>query len=198
MEAKRAGGAPDGAPAVEDVGIVEGLDVAGASKVVDAVDAPAASGEAAKGRDGSCFAASGFAASGVAASALRLSATEAADYVETTESSMTSVSVTPNDRATIHAETAVPDAVEMRAGMSRSGALAAESSGSSAGEPRLLDQMRDTIRVLHYSIRTEQTYLDWVRRYIRFHRLRHPRELDSPGPHRDANAAPGAGHRCEP
>ena len=44
-------------------------------------------------------------------------------------------------------------------------------------QPRLLDKMRDKIRVKHYSIRTEQTYLDWVRRYIRFHGLRHPREL---------------------
>ena len=44
-------------------------------------------------------------------------------------------------------------------------------------QPRLLDKMRDKIRVKHYSIGTEQTYLDWVRRYIRFHGLRHPREL---------------------
>ena len=43
--------------------------------------------------------------------------------------------------------------------------------------PRLLDQLRDKIRVKHYSIRTEQAYLDWVRRYIRFHERRHPREL---------------------
>ncbi len=42
---------------------------------------------------------------------------------------------------------------------------------------RLLDQIRDKIRVKHYSIRTEQAYLDWVRRYIRFHDRRHPREL---------------------
>ena len=43
--------------------------------------------------------------------------------------------------------------------------------------PRLLDRVRDRIRVKHYSIRTEQSYLDWVRRYIRFHGLRHPSEL---------------------
>ena len=35
--------------------------------------------------------------------------------------------------------------------------------------PKLLDQVRDKLRVKHYSIRTEQTYLDWIKRYIFFH-----------------------------
>lgn len=39
---------------------------------------------------------------------------------------------------------------------------------------RLLDQVRDRIRFKHYSIRTEQAYVDWIRRYIRFHGNRHP------------------------
>jgi len=43
--------------------------------------------------------------------------------------------------------------------------------------PRLLDQMREHIRLRHYSLRTERSYLDWVRRYIRFHGLKHPRDL---------------------
>src|SRR5215831_11444198 len=47
----------------------------------------------------------------------------------------------------------------------------------SATPPRLLDQMREHIRLRHYSLRTERTYLDWVRRYVRFHGLKHPREL---------------------
>jgi Phage integrase, N-terminal SAM-like domain len=42
---------------------------------------------------------------------------------------------------------------------------------------RLLDQVRARIRVLHYSIRTEQTHVDWIKRYIRFYDKRHPREL---------------------
>jgi integron integrase len=46
-----------------------------------------------------------------------------------------------------------------------------------AQPPKLLDQMRTVIRMLHYSIRTEATYVDWVRRFIRFHELRHPREM---------------------
>ena len=43
--------------------------------------------------------------------------------------------------------------------------------------PRLLDQLRDKIRVKHYSIRTESAYVDWTRRFILFHGKRHPREL---------------------
>ncbi len=42
---------------------------------------------------------------------------------------------------------------------------------------RLLDQVRDRIRFRHYSIRTEQAYVDWIRRFILFHGKRHPREM---------------------
>ena len=41
-------------------------------------------------------------------------------------------------------------------------------------QPRLLDQIRDRIRLKHYSIRTEQAYLDWARRFILFHGKRRP------------------------
>ncbi len=44
-------------------------------------------------------------------------------------------------------------------------------------QPRLLDQFRDRIRVRHYSIRTEQAYCQWVKRYILFHNKRHPNEM---------------------
>ncbi|KKW67536.1 integrase [Lampropedia cohaerens] len=43
--------------------------------------------------------------------------------------------------------------------------------------PRLLDQLRASIRTKHYSIRTEQAYVDWVRRFILFHGKRHPAEM---------------------
>jgi hypothetical protein len=43
--------------------------------------------------------------------------------------------------------------------------------------PRLLDRVRDRIRVKHYSIRTEQAYVDWIKRFIRFHGKRHPVDL---------------------
>lgn len=42
---------------------------------------------------------------------------------------------------------------------------------------RLLDQLRERIRYAHYSLSTERTYLYWVRFFIRFHKLRHPREM---------------------
>ena len=42
---------------------------------------------------------------------------------------------------------------------------------------RLLDQVRERIRYLHYSIRTEQAYVHWVRAFVRFHDLRHPSEM---------------------
>ncbi len=44
----------------------------------------------------------------------------------------------------------------------------------------LLTELRNAIRVRHYSIRTERTYVDWVKRYIHFHKLRHPKEMGSP------------------
>ena len=44
-------------------------------------------------------------------------------------------------------------------------------------EKKLLDQVSDALRVKHYSYRTEQTYMDWIRRYILFHNKRHPREM---------------------
>jgi integron integrase len=43
--------------------------------------------------------------------------------------------------------------------------------------PRLLDQMREALRARHYSLRTERSYCAWVRRFIHFHRLRHPAEM---------------------
>ena len=43
--------------------------------------------------------------------------------------------------------------------------------------PRLLVRVRDKIRLKHYSIRTEQAYTDWVRRFILFHKKRHPAEM---------------------
>src|SRR5438309_3756180 len=42
---------------------------------------------------------------------------------------------------------------------------------------KLLERVRDVIRVKHYSLRTERTYCDWIERFIRFHRMRHPSEM---------------------
>jgi integron integrase len=46
--------------------------------------------------------------------------------------------------------------------------------------PRLLDQLRGVIRVLHYSRRTEEAYMFWTRRFILFHKKRHPLEMGEP------------------
>jgi integron integrase len=49
---------------------------------------------------------------------------------------------------------------------------------SNLGKPKkLLDEVRDVMRLKHYSLRTERTYCDWIERFIRFHDLRHPREM---------------------
>ena len=46
--------------------------------------------------------------------------------------------------------------------------------------PKLLDMVRERIRVKHYSLRTEDAYLHWIRRFIFFHAKRHPREMGGP------------------
>lgn len=45
---------------------------------------------------------------------------------------------------------------------------------------RLLDQVRERLRYMHYSMRTEQTYVYWVRWFVRFHGVRHPKEMGAP------------------
>ena len=42
---------------------------------------------------------------------------------------------------------------------------------------KLLDQVRDAMRLKHYSLRTEDTYVEWIRRYILFHQKRHPKDM---------------------
>src|SRR6266498_578718 len=48
---------------------------------------------------------------------------------------------------------------------------------ASAAKPRLLDQIRQAIRTRHYSPRTEETYVHWIKRFIFFHSKRHPAEM---------------------
>lgn len=48
---------------------------------------------------------------------------------------------------------------------------------SMTDKPKLLDQVRHHIRVLHYSIRTETAYVDWIKRFILFHNKRHPKDM---------------------
>jgi integron integrase len=60
-------------------------------------------------------------------------------------------------------------------------ALAAEASAepvpTAAAAPRLLDHLREAIRVRHYAFSTEAAYVDWTRRFVLFHGKRHPREM---------------------
>ena len=42
---------------------------------------------------------------------------------------------------------------------------------------KLLEEVRDLIRTRHYSYRTEEAYLNWIRQYILFHGKRHPAEM---------------------
>src|SRR5512139_1311955 len=46
-------------------------------------------------------------------------------------------------------------------------------------KPKLLDQVREAIRVRHYSRRTEEAYVLWIRRFVIFHGKRHPAALGS-------------------
>jgi len=45
---------------------------------------------------------------------------------------------------------------------------------------KLLDQVRDDLRLKHYSLRTEEAYVSWIKRYILFHDKRHPAEMGAP------------------
>lgn len=44
-------------------------------------------------------------------------------------------------------------------------------------DKKLLDRVRDAIRRKHYSIRTEEAYINWIKRFILFHHKRHPNEM---------------------
>lgn len=50
----------------------------------------------------------------------------------------------------------------------------------SASGPKLLDRLREALCSRHYSRRTEQTYRDWVKRFIYFHNTRHPADMAEP------------------
>ncbi len=59
-------------------------------------------------------------------------------------------------------------------------AVVRESRPPDAPKPRLLDRVREAIRVRHYSRRTEKAYVAWIRRYIFLHGKRHPAEMGAP------------------
>ena len=61
-----------------------------------------------------------------------------------------------------------------------SAGTSAEPPGTGPGAPRLLDRVRIAIRARHYSLRTEEAYVGWIRRFILFHGKRHPMEMAEP------------------
>lgn len=64
--------------------------------------------------------------------------------------------------------------------ITKSSSPLAPSSNAPQSGKKLLDQYREALRNRHYSLRTEQTYISWVRQYILFHNKRHPREMGIP------------------
>src|SRR5437764_6768892 len=55
--------------------------------------------------------------------------------------------------------------------------LLPSSTGQSKPNLRLIDRVGNVMRLKHYSLRTERTYWDWIERFIRFHGMRHPKEM---------------------
>lgn len=47
-------------------------------------------------------------------------------------------------------------------------------------KPKLLDQVRSAIRTRHYSVRTEEACVQWIKRLILFHNKRHPKDMGTP------------------
>ena len=46
-----------------------------------------------------------------------------------------------------------------------------------SSQKKLLDQVRDVIRLKHYSLSTEKNYVSWIKRFILFHSKRHPKDM---------------------
>jgi hypothetical protein len=58
--------------------------------------------------------------------------------------------------------------------------MAREAPTPAPAKPKLLDRVREVLRTRHYSRRTEESYIAWIRRYIFFHGKRHPAEMGGP------------------
>ena len=56
-------------------------------------------------------------------------------------------------------------------------ASAAVGEPPSAPQPRLVPSLRDALRLRRYSLKTEKAYIHWAKRYVRFHLLRHPKDM---------------------
>lgn len=63
------------------------------------------------------------------------------------------------------------------AGFSVSASFDANSPSGQSRHPGLLEKVREILRTKHYSLRTEEAYLGWIKRYVWFHGKRHPRDM---------------------
>ena len=61
-------------------------------------------------------------------------------------------------------------------------------------KPKLLDQVREAIRMRHYSVRTEEAYVSWIKRFTLFHGKHHPLEMGEDGITRFLSALAVHGH----
>jgi len=59
----------------------------------------------------------------------------------------------------------------------QTGGLAPSGVPADGRQPKLLDRVRAAVRLRHYSLRTEDCYVQWVKRFILFHGKRHPADL---------------------
>jgi hypothetical protein len=75
------------------------------------------------------------------------------------------------------ADVNLPWAMPAGAALIRDGLRAPFSGEPAPSSPRLLDRLRGALRAAHYSRRTEEAYVGWARRFILFHRKRHPVEM---------------------
>jgi hypothetical protein len=62
-------------------------------------------------------------------------------------------------------------------------------------KPKLLDQVRNILRIRHYSLDTEKAYVAWIRRFILFHGKHHPLNMNASHLHAYASVGHGTRHR---
>lgn len=70
-----------------------------------------------------------------------------------------------------------PSVTVARAELIRPNLSGMSSPGKTSQAPRLLDEVGTVARLKHYSLKTEQAYLNWIKRFIVFHHKRHPAEM---------------------
>ncbi len=94
-----------------------------------------------------------------------------------TEASIEGSAQTAYEACSVAPSETQPVTRPLQAAQARSATPQLPEAAAGSPPPRLLDRLRHAIRVRHYSIRTEDAYVDWARRFIVFHDKRHPADL---------------------